>query len=168
MIPHESQVREAERVAALAADRLRGRMIVVYVWPDYFTGRPKPCLGGWGRRYLTVDPAGRAMPCPTAGSIPGLRFENVRERPLAGIWADSDAFQRFRGTSWMREPCRSCPLREVDFGGCRCQASLLVGDPAATDPACSLAPGRSRLEAARTVDPANAAVPFLYRTNPPA
>ena len=102
-------------------------------------------MNGWGRRQLTVDPVGDVLPCPTAREIPSLRFENVRDRPLRAIWEDSEAFNRFRGTSWMPEPCRSCDRRDVDFGGCRCQAFLLTGDAAATDPACSLSPHRETL-----------------------
>src|SRR5262249_23324777 len=111
----------------------------------YYGNRPKPCMNGWGRRQLTVNPVGDVLPCPTAGAIPGLRFENVRRRPLQWIWAESGAFNRFRGTAWMPEPCRSCPLREVDFGGCRCQAALLTGDAGSTDPACALSPHHAQL-----------------------
>jgi len=102
-------------------------------------------MHGWGNRHLTVDPAGNVLPCPTAGEIPGMRFENVRQRSLRGIWGESESFNRFRGTEWMPEPCRSCEFREVDFGGCRCQAALLTGDAGVTDPACSLSPYRDRL-----------------------
>jgi pyrroloquinoline quinone biosynthesis protein E len=103
-------------------------------------------MNGWGRRHLTVNPVGEVLPCPTAGAIPSLRFDNVRDHPLEQIWTGSEAFQRFRGTAWMPEPCRSCDRRAVDFGGCRCQAFLLTGDAAATDPACALAPRRGVLE----------------------
>ena len=164
LLPSVEQVRAAEQIAAEAADRLRGRMEVVYVLPDYFADRPKPCLHGWGRRYLTVNPVGDVLPCPTAGSIPSLRFENVRDRPLAVIWHESEAFNRFRGTAWMPEPCRSCALRDIDFGGCRCQAALLTGDPTNTDPACVLSPHRSTLSPA----PEPAPVPLTFRTFAPA
>ncbi|HUB07065.1 MAG TPA: SPASM domain-containing protein, partial [Myxococcales bacterium] len=137
--------------------------------------RPKPCMNGWGRRQLTVDPEGRVLPCPTAGAIPGLRFESVRDRPLGAIWAESEAFNRFRGTAWMPEPCQSCDRRDVDFGGCRCQAALVTGDPAATDPACALSPQRQKL--VDLVASARGAAPgdfgpklhaLRYRENPPA
>jgi pyrroloquinoline quinone biosynthesis protein E len=147
LLPTPAQAEAAGRVAAAAADRLRGRMEVVYVLPDYLGDRPKPCMHGWGRRLLTVNPAGDVLPCPTAGEIPGLRFENVRGASLSSIWAGSAAFNRFRGTDWMPEPCRSCDRKEIDFGGCRCQAALLTGDPANTDPACALSPHRSALAA---------------------
>jgi PqqA peptide cyclase len=95
-------------------------------------------MNGWGRRYLTVNPSGFVLPCPSAWEIPGLRFDTVREKPLHWIWQTSESFNRFRGTDWMPEPCRSCPQKEIDFGGCRCQAALLTGDPSNTDPACEL------------------------------
>jgi pyrroloquinoline quinone biosynthesis protein E len=136
LIPTPDQVELAAQVALAARRRLEGIIEVLYVLPDYFTGRPKPCMNGWGRTYITVNPNGFALPCPTAGEIPGLAFDNVLERSLAWIWRASETFNRFRGTEWMPDPCRSCPQRVVDFGGCRCQAALLTGDPVNTDPAC--------------------------------
>jgi pyrroloquinoline quinone biosynthesis protein E len=140
LLPSRTQAEEAQAAATAAAERLRGRMQVVYVLPDYLGDRPKPCMNGWGQRHLTVNPVGDVLPCPTAGVIAGLRFENVRRRSLRWIWEESEVFNRFRGTDWMPEPCRSCPERERDFGGCRCQAALLTGDAANTDPACGLSP----------------------------
>ena len=140
LIPTRGQIEVAAQIALAARRRLKGVMEILYVLPDYFAGRPKPCMNGWGRRYLTVNPSGAVLPCPTAGEIPGLVFDNVRERPLAWIWNASESFNRFRGTEWMPEPCRACPQREIDFGGCRCQAALLTGDPGKTDPACELSP----------------------------
>lgn len=137
LFPSEDQIRAAAGIVTKAAARLRGRIEVLHVAPDYFGGTPKPCMNGWGRRQLTVDPTGDVLPCPTARTIPTLRFENVRDRPLGAIWLGSEAFNRFRGTAWMPEPCRSCDRREVDLGGCRCQAFLLAGDATATDPACA-------------------------------
>jgi pyrroloquinoline quinone biosynthesis protein E len=102
-------------------------------------------MNGWGRRHLTVNPIGNVLPCPTAGEIKGLRFDNVRSRPLGWIWNESEAFNRFRGTAWMPEPCRSCEFRELDVGGCRCQAALLTGDATVTDPACELSPFRHEM-----------------------
>ena len=145
LLPTKAQVTRAIRIASAAKQRLAGRMEVLYVIPDYYSERPKPCMHGWGNRHLTVDPAGKVLPCPTAGEIPGMRFENVRQRSLSWIWGESESFNRFRGTEWMPEPCRSCEFREVDFGGCRCQAALLTGDAGVTDPACSLSPYRDRL-----------------------
>jgi PqqA peptide cyclase len=145
LLPTRAQVTRAIRIASAAKQRLAGCMEVLYVIPDYYSERPKPCMHGWGNRHLTVDPAGNVLPCPTAGEIPGMRFENVRQRSLSWIWGESESFNRFRGTEWMPEPCRSCEFREVDFGGCRCQAALLTGDAGVTDPACSLSPYRDRL-----------------------
>ena len=113
-------------------------MEIFYVLPDYYEARPKPCMNGWGNRFITVNPAGEVLPCPTASGISGMHFENVLEHPLAWIWNESESFNRFRGTAWMPEPCQSCPQREIDFGGCRCQAALLTGDAAKTDPVCTL------------------------------
>jgi PqqA peptide cyclase len=146
LIPTRTQVVAASATVEEAADRLRGRIEVLHVVPDYFGDRPKPCMNGWGRRQLTVDPVGDVLPCPTAREIPSLQFQNVRDWPLRSIWEDSEAFNRFRGTSWMPEPCRSCDLRDLDFGGCRCQAFLLTGDASATDPACSLSPLHEALQ----------------------
>jgi len=145
LLPTREQVESATRIAGAAKERLRGRMELLFVIPDYYSDRPKPCMNGWGNRYLTVNPAGEVLPCPTAGEIKGLRFDNVREKALGWIWAESEAFNRFRGTGWMPEPCRSCEFREVDFGGCRCQAALITGDATVTDPACSLSPYREKL-----------------------
>lgn len=165
LLPTVAQIDRAESIAAEAGTRLKGRMTILYVRPDYFGDRPKACMSGWSRRYLTVDPVGDVLPCPTAREIPGLRFDNVRHRSLDRIWAESDAFNRFRGTGWMPEPCQSCDRREVDFGGCRCQAALLTGDASATDPACSLSPHRDLLErAVRSAGPD--AQPLVYREGP--
>ncbi len=148
LLPTREQARRAREQALEAQRRLADRLEIFYVLPDYYESRPKPCLAGWGRRYLTVNPVGDVLPCPTAFSIPGMRFENVRDRPLAEIWRESESFSRFRGTAWLPEPCHSCPQREIDFGGCRCQAALLAGDPAATDPVCSLSPHREIVDRA--------------------
>ena len=140
LLPTRSQVEEAERDVQHARARLGSRMEIVYVVADYYEDRPKPCMYGWGVRQLIIAPNGDALPCPAAGQIPGLGVANVRDESLSEIWYSSSAFNRFRGTSWMPEPCRSCPRKEVDFGGCRCQAYQLTGDPAATDPVCALSP----------------------------
>src|SRR5437588_635679 len=148
LLPTREQVVRAREIATAAKARLVGRIDIFYVLPDYYETRPKPCLNGWGQRYLTVNPIGDVLPCSTASSaIPDLRFENVRARSLDWIWRESESFNRFRGTEWMPEPCRSCPQKEIDFGGCRCQAALLTGDAASTDPVCSLSPNRVRVDA---------------------
>ena len=157
-------------VAAVEAhqQRLLGRMRIDFVPPDYFARYPKACMGGWGRSLMVVDPAGWVLPCHAAGVIPDLRFENAQLRPLGWIWEESAAFRRFRGEDWMPEPCRSCERRHEDFGGCRCQAMLLTGNPNATDPVCSLAPDRKLVDAA--IARANAAggdgTGWVYRIDP--
>jgi pyrroloquinoline quinone biosynthesis protein E len=145
LMPTREQV---ERAAALVEDlrkRHHGRIVIDAVVPDYYARFPKPCVGGWGRRSLNVTPAGKVLPCHAAESITGLEFWNVRDHSLAEIWTSSPAFNAFRGTAWMKEPCASCPRREIDFGGCRCQAFALTGDAAATDPVCHLAPDHARV-----------------------
>lgn len=173
LLPTREQVATAHGIATEARARFAGHMDVFYVRPDYYEARPKPCMNGWGRRYLTVNPAGDVLPCPTAAGIPGMRFENVRQRSLGWIWKESESFNRFRGTGWMPEPCRSCPQREVDFGGCRCQAALLTGDAARTDPVCTLSPDRPLVDrvlaqAAVTAaaEPSDPAQRWVLRQNP--
>jgi pyrroloquinoline quinone biosynthesis protein E len=167
LIPTRPQVEAAARTALAARKRLRGTMEILYVLPDYFTNRPKPCLNGWGRRYLTVNPSGFVLPCPTAWEIAGLHFESVRTSSLSRIWETSDSFNRFRGTEWMEEPCRSCPQREVDFGGCRCQAALLTGHPSNTDPACEFSPNHRLVrQAVEDSDNRSAIEDCAFRENP--
>jgi pyrroloquinoline quinone biosynthesis protein E len=120
-------------------------------------------MGGWARRFLNISPSGRVLPCHAAETIPGLAFDNVRQRGLADIWRNSDAFNAFRGTDWMPEPCRSCDRREIDWGGCRCQALAISGDASLTDPACGLSPDHERLVALATAESAAAADDFVYR-----
>ena len=165
LLPTREQVLAASKIAEIAKARLKGKMEILYVIPDYFYDRPKPCMNGWGRRYITVNPSGQVLPCPTAYSIKSLKLENVRDKALDWIWNESDSFNRFRGTEWMPEPCASCDLKEVDFGGCRCQAELLAGDPTVTDPACGLSPYRNKLEEALAEAPA-APSTWAYRQNP--
>ncbi len=165
LLPTREQVNEALAAASAAKQRLAGRMDLFYVLPDYYSDRPKPCMQGWGRRYITVNPVGEILPCPTASTIPGLRFENVREQSLAWAWRDSESFNRFRGTEWMPEPCRSCPQHEIDFGGCRCQAALLTGDPTRADPVCTISPDRPRVDAILSGQPATPPV-WIPRQNP--
>ncbi|MEQ1858721.1 MAG: pyrroloquinoline quinone biosynthesis protein PqqE [Chthoniobacteraceae bacterium] len=142
LMPTREQVERAAAIAAAPRDGLE----IIYVPPDYYDDRPKPCLHGWGQSHLTIAPGGEVLPCPTAWSIPGLEFENVRARPLAEIWRDGASFNAFRGTAWMPEPCRSCPEHDRDFGGCRCQAALIAGDAAATDPVCGKSPLRAEVD----------------------
>jgi pyrroloquinoline quinone biosynthesis protein E len=121
-------------------------MRIDFVLPDYYAKYPKACMGGWGRGVMLIDPAGRVMPCHAAGVIPGLNFDNAQQKPLRWIWEESSSFQRFRGDAWMPELCRSCERKDIDFGGCRCQALLLTGDAAETDPTCSKSSRREVVE----------------------
>lgn len=168
LLPRREQLEHAERIVSEFRARIGSRIEVLYVIPDYFDDQPKPCSGGWGRQSMVIAPNGSVMPCHAAASIPGLEFDNVRERDLKQIWYDSTAFNRFRGTEWMPEPCRSCPQKEVDFGGCRCQAMLLTGDAAATDPTCPLSPHHDLVvrarEAAQVHEPLPELIPLTYRS----
>ena len=146
LLPTRTQLERAVEVVAAAEKRLAGRIRIDSVVPDYYAKYPKACMGGWGRRLMLIHPTGKVLPCHAAEVIPGLEFENVREKSLEWIWQESTSFRRFRGEDWMPQPCRSCDRRSEDFGGCRCQALLLTGDPTATDPACSLAPQHHVIE----------------------
>jgi pyrroloquinoline quinone biosynthesis protein E len=147
LMPTRAQLERAVEIVAAAEKRLAGRIRIDSVVPDYYAKYPKACMGGWGRRLMLINPAGKVLPCHAAEVIPGLEFENAREQTLKWIWQGSSSFQRFRGEDWMPQPCRSCERRTEDFGGCRCQALLLTGNPTATDPACTLAPAHPVIEA---------------------
>lgn len=145
LMPSRDQLAAMTGIVTAARDRLRGDIVIDYVVPDYYARRPKSCMGGWGRRFLNISPSGKVLPCHAAESITGMTFDNVRQRGLGDIWRNSEAFNRFRGQDWMPEPCRSCDNREVDWGGCRCQAFAITGNAANTDPACQLSPNHARL-----------------------
>lgn len=168
LLPTRAQLERAEATARAVRERLQGRMKIYYIVPDYYENRPKACMNGWGAVFLTVTPDGTALPCQGARQLPGIEFPNVREHSLSAIWQESDAFNRFRGFDWMREPCRSCSEREKDFGGCRCQAFQLTGDAANADPVCDKSPHRGRVDAAieranRVVAGEAPAEPLHYR-----
>lgn len=163
LMPARLQIDRASEIVTAARAQLSGRLVIDYVAPDYYASRPKACMGGWGQRFLNVDPAGRVLPCHAATTIPGLVFENVREKCLAEIWANSPAFDRFRGTAWMPEPCQSCERKELDWGGCRCQALALTGDAGATDPACALSPRHDEMFKTAQSEAAAPAPEFIYR-----
>jgi len=148
LMPTREQLTEASRVVREAATS-PGGPTVLFVLPDYFADRPKPCMGGWGRLALVVSPTGLVLPCHEAGEIPGLDFWNVKDEPVERCWSEAPGMRAYRGTDWMPEPCRSCPDREQDFGGCRCQAFKLLGDAGLTDPACVLSPEHERIVRAR-------------------
>jgi pyrroloquinoline quinone biosynthesis protein E len=148
LLPTREQLVQAEAATNRFRDRVGDRMRVFFVVPDYFENRPKACMNGWGSVFLTVTPDGTALPCHAARMLPGLAFPNVGDAGLAEIWYDSEGFNRYRGDAWMKEPCRSCPEKIKDFGGCRCQAYLLTGDPATADPVCDLSPHHHLVTAA--------------------
>jgi PqqA peptide cyclase len=176
LLPTRGQLDRSLTILKAAEERLRGRIRVEYVVPDYYSKFPKACMGGWGRKVMLVAPGGDVLPCHAANVIPGMAFDNVESRTLRQIWEESDAFRKFRGEGWMQEPCRSCDRRALDFGGCRCQAFLLTKDAAATDPVCSLAPTRGIVDAvlAETNTAVSPAAPaaglsnpeWIYRPNP--
>jgi pyrroloquinoline quinone biosynthesis protein E len=140
LLPTREQLSRAEAIAHQYQERWKGRMRILYVIPDYYEERPKACMSGWGSIFLTVAPDGVALPCQAARQLPGIEFPNVRDHSVEWIWNESPAFNKFRGFDWMKEPCRSCPDRFKDYGGCRCQAYMLTGDAGNTDPVCSLSP----------------------------
>jgi len=182
LLPTRAQLDRSLEILKKAEERLRGRIKVEYVVPDYYAKYPKPCMGGWGRKVLLVKPDGDVLPCHAANVLPGMTFENVANRSLRQIWEESDAFQKFRGVDWMPDLCRICDRREQDFGGCRCQAFLLAHDASTTDPICSLSPQRGIVDAIlrdvnaaapgaiapETTAPGAATPPaeWLYRPNP--
>jgi pyrroloquinoline quinone biosynthesis protein E len=147
LMPPKAQVDESIAIVQAARERLKGELVIDLVVPDYYARYPKPCAGGWGRVAINVSPTGKALPCHAAESIPGLEFWNVRDYSLGDIWRLNPAFNAFRGTDWMPELCRSCDRREIDWGGCRCQALALTGDARNTDPACHKSPDHERIAA---------------------
>lgn len=140
LLPRREQLEKAEAIARQYQTRLKGEMKIYYVVPDYYESRPKACMNGWGNVFLTIAPDGTALPCHAARQLPGLTLPNVQQHNINWIWNESSDFNMFRGHGWMKEPCRTCPERFKDFGGCRCQAYLLTGDPRNADPVCSLSP----------------------------
>ncbi|HEX3575764.1 MAG TPA: pyrroloquinoline quinone biosynthesis protein PqqE [Rhodopila sp.] len=166
LMPTRAQVDQAMQDMQHLQARYAGKLAIDSVIPDYYASRPKPCMGGWGSRSLNVTPSGLVLPCHAAQTIPGLEFWSVRDRTLGEIWAHSPAFQAYRGTGWMQEPCRSCEFREQDFGGCRCQALAIAGDAAATDPSCNLSPLHGRMRALAEHDAAGTETTYIYRGRP--
>jgi pyrroloquinoline quinone biosynthesis protein E len=163
LLPTREQLERGRAVAADARRRLRGKMEVLFVTPDYYTDVPKACMDGWARRFMVVSPDGLALPCHAAHTLPGLTFDSVTERSLGDIWRDSSGFQAFRGEDWMLEPCRSCDRRAIDFGGCRCQAFHLTGNAAAADPVCRLSTDHGLIQEARAKAERGEPSIFVYR-----
>ena len=167
LLPSRAQLKRAEEVTRRFRERIGAKMQIYFVVPDYFETRPKACMNGLGSLFLAVAPDGTAMPCHAARMLPGLDLPNVRESDIRSIWYESAAFNRYRGEAWMKEPCRSCPERQRDFGGCRCQAYLLTGDADNADPVCELSPHHHRItdQLARSEDLQRAHAPLVFRTN---
>ena len=164
LLPTYTQIERAVTVVESARRRLKGKMEILYVMPDYYEQYPKACLYGWGRVFMTITADGTVLPCQAAREIRGLNFEDARNNSLRKIWFESISFRMFRGTDWMPEPCRSCPQKTVDFGGCRCQAFLLTGDASVTDPVCSLSPHRVIIEHAIKEAEKGSQERWVYRT----
>jgi pyrroloquinoline quinone biosynthesis protein E len=164
LMPTLTQIEEASRIVDDARLRLKGTLEIDYVVPDYYALRPKKCMGGWGRQFFNISPTGKVLPCHAAETITGLDFPSVRSnRSIAEIWQHSEAFNRYRGTGWMPEPCASCEFKEIDFGGCRCQAFALTGDAGNTDPACTLSPLHEDIFKVAMQESAGETTRFIYR-----
>jgi pyrroloquinoline quinone biosynthesis protein E len=169
LLPNKEQFEQAEAIAQAYKEKVKGRMKIYYVVPDLYEDRPKACMNGWGTTFLTVAPDGMALPCHEARILPGLNCPNVKDMNIRDIWEKSDAFNRFRNFEWMQEPCKTCPEKTKDFGGCRCQAFLMTGDMNATDPVCSLSPKRSvvteAIEEAATASKTLTQKPLVFRNS---
>lgn len=163
LIPTRAEFMDAMRYVEEAKERLKGILVFDVVVHDYYAKRPKPCMSGWGRNLIDITPSGKVLPCHASETLPGMTFDNVKEKPLADIWFAGDAFQRFRGTGWMQEPCKSCDRREVDWGGCRCQAFAVTGDACATDPTCHLSSWHEDFARIAERESALPPPPFVYR-----
>jgi pyrroloquinoline quinone biosynthesis protein E len=161
LMPTRAQLDESTAIVEAARARLRGKIVIDYVVPDYHAVRPKACMGGWARRFINISPSGLALPCHAAETLPGFTFPSVRDHSLSYIWHESDAFLRYRGTDWMPTLCKTCDQREIDWGGCRCQAFALLGDAGATDPACAKSPHHAIMEQAVASDAPDAEL--VYR-----
>ena len=164
LMPTRQQVIESAALVAQARERLKGILVIDFVVPDYYAKRPKPCMGGWGRGIINITPSGKVLPCHAAESLPGLTFDNVRDKKLRDIWLASDAFQKYRGTDWMREPCRSCEFREQDWGGCRCQTFAFAGEAELADPACNKSSHHAAFAGVAEQESAAAAPQLVFRS----
>ena len=163
LMPTIEQIDETSRIVEEAEAQLKGILAIDYVVPDYYALRPKKCMGGWGRQFFNISPSGKILPCHAAETITGLAFESVRDHSIAWIWQNSEAFNRYRGTGWMPEPCRSCEYKEIDYGGCRCQAFALTGNAGNTDPACALSPVHEQIFKTAMAEAAGDNRRFIYR-----
>jgi pyrroloquinoline quinone biosynthesis protein E len=172
LLPTREQLDFCVNTLKKAEERLKGKTRIVFVVPDYYAKYPKPCVGGWGRKLMLITPDGTALPCHAAAILPNMHFENVANKSLREIWEASPSFNKFRGEGWMQEPCKTCDRREIDFAGCHCQAFLLTGDAQATDPVCTLAPTRPKIDAILVAINENdqqsplTKIHWVYRPNP--
>lgn len=167
LMPTKEQIDHAEAVTNEFRQKVGNKMKIYFVVPDYFSDRPKKCMNGWGEVFMIVTAEGTVLPCHSARVLPGLEFPDVREHDLRWAWYDSPAFNKYRGDSWMKEPCRSCPEKEKDLGGCRCQTFLLTGDAEGADPVCALSPNHHVIEEAilEAQNPKGMAQPIVFRTD---
>ncbi len=163
LMPKRSQLEWATKVVEKAREDLHGVLVIDYVVPDYYAKKPKACMGGWARQFLNVTPSGKVLPCHAAESITDLEFDRVTEKSLLEIWEHSEAFEKYRGVDWMPEICRNCERREIDWGGCRCQAFAITGDAANMDPACEFTEHHEYLVSLAEIDSAKEEILFDYR-----
>jgi pyrroloquinoline quinone biosynthesis protein E len=163
LIPTREQFLKTVKYVEEARERLKGILVFDFVVHDHYAIRPKPCMGGWGKNLVTVTPTGKVLPCHAAETIKWLQHDNVKSRPLGDIWLKGQAFEAYRGTSWMKEPCKSCDRREIDYGGCRCQALAMTGDAANTDPTCDKSSYHAAFKALAEKESQEASPAFLYR-----
>ncbi len=163
LMPTREAFMKTVKIVDEVRERLKGILVIDFVVPDYYAKYPKPCMGGWGKGIMNITPSGKVLPCHAAESLPGLEFDNVKDKPLAEIWLEGQAFNKYRGTDWMPELCRTCDRRDIDFGGCRCQAYALTGDAANTDPACSKSPQHADWAKVAEEESHKPAPEFIYR-----
>ncbi len=145
LLPSLKQLEKSIVLVEKAKETLNSQLQIDHVIPDYYAKYPKACMGGWGRVGLNITPSGKVLPCHAAETIKFLQFENVQNTSLSSIWFDSDSFNQFRGTEWMPERCKTCERKNIDFGGCRCQAMSVTGNANETDPACYKSPFHDQL-----------------------
>ncbi len=167
LLPTEEQLKNAEKITHKFRDRLGNKMKLFFIMPDYYSVRPKKCMNGWGNVFVTVQADGTVLPCHVASMLPGIEFESVKNKSLNWIWYESPGFNKFRGDDWMKEPCRSCPEKENDLGGCRCQAFMLTGDANEADPVCDKSPHHHKINEAviASQKPKNYEKPIIFRTD---
>ena len=163
LIPTREQFLETVKYVDEARERLKGILVFDFVVHDHYAVRPKPCMGGWGRSLVTITPSGKVLPCHAAETIAWLQHDNIRDRKLGDIWVNGAAFEAYRGTSWMKEPCRSCDRREIDWGGCRCQALAMTGDAANADPTCDKSEFHAAFRALAEQESVAPSPAFVYR-----